>query len=75
MRCYRCKQDLQFEDFAVDRSKASGHKSVCKRCDRERARGYYAANADRIRPVARNRARLKAASTHVNPNDPNGCVQ
>jgi hypothetical protein len=41
-RCYACGEDLPFEAFAVDRSKASGRKSICRRCDREKARAYYA---------------------------------
>jgi hypothetical protein len=30
--------------FARDRSKPSGHKSICKACDREKSRRYYEAD-------------------------------
>jgi hypothetical protein len=32
----------------VDRSKASGRSSLCRECDRIRAREYYAANRERV---------------------------
>ena len=35
-------------EFAPDRSKASGHKSHCKRCDNAKSRRYYAANRERV---------------------------
>jgi hypothetical protein len=46
-RCPRCERELPPEEFARDASKASGHKSLCKACDREKARRYYAANRER----------------------------
>jgi hypothetical protein len=36
--CPRCGRDLPVAAFAIDRSKASGRKSHCKACDRERHR-------------------------------------
>jgi hypothetical protein len=35
-------------DFGVDRSKASGRRSYCKACDRQRGRAYYAAHRDEL---------------------------
>jgi hypothetical protein len=32
----------------VDRSKASGRKSVCKECDAAKSRAYYAENRERV---------------------------
>lgn len=39
--CTRCQATLAADLFAVDRSKASGHKSWCKTCDSARCRDYY----------------------------------
>lgn len=41
-RCYRCKQEHPETDFAPDSSKAGGRKSICRACDRQKARDYYA---------------------------------
>jgi hypothetical protein len=35
-------------DFPVDSNKASGRKSHCKDCDRQRGRAYYAAHRDEL---------------------------
>jgi hypothetical protein len=40
--CAGCETRKPVDDFAVDRSKPSGRKSVCKACDREKSREYYA---------------------------------
>jgi hypothetical protein len=40
-RCYVCGEERPAEEFAVDRSKASGRKSICKACDREKTRRKY----------------------------------
>jgi hypothetical protein len=34
--------------FSVDRSKASGRRSYCRECDRQRRRGYYAEHRDEL---------------------------
>jgi hypothetical protein len=39
----------QLEEFARDRSKASGYKSHCKDCDNAKSKRYYAANGERVR--------------------------
>jgi hypothetical protein len=39
--CWRCRRQLPWHEFAVDNSKASGHKSWCKRCDSEAALARY----------------------------------
>jgi hypothetical protein len=49
---------LERDSFAVDRSKASG-RSRCRRCDSERAKGYYAAHREEL--LAKLRARREAA--------------
>lgn len=46
MRCYRCKLLKPASLFAADRSKASGRKSICKACDREKSQVYYQANRE-----------------------------
>jgi hypothetical protein len=60
-RCYACAEELPTSDFAHDTSKASGFKSICKRCDRQKSRAYYAQNRERklARANVRN-ARLRA---------------
>jgi len=40
-RCYRCEEMLPVSVFAGDRSKPSGRKSICRECDRRRARDRY----------------------------------
>jgi hypothetical protein len=35
------------DDLARDASRATGWQAICKACDRERARKWYAANRDR----------------------------
>jgi uncharacterized CHY-type Zn-finger protein len=52
-KCYKCKQDLPVEDFARDKSKSSGRKSICKACDNEKAKRYYADNLDLDGPSKR----------------------
>jgi hypothetical protein len=42
-------------EFALDGSKASGRKSWCKACDRDKARRLYAENRERV--IARVQAR------------------
>lgn len=39
--CYRCEAVKPSEDFSIDRLKASGRASICRACDREKAREYY----------------------------------
>jgi hypothetical protein len=41
-QCPRCLRSLPPAEFARDRTKASGHKSICKGCDRVKSRAYYA---------------------------------
>jgi hypothetical protein len=47
-RCPRCERVLPLSEFAVDRSKANGQKSRCKRCDNAKSKAYYAANRERV---------------------------
>jgi hypothetical protein len=54
MRCYRCGETKPVEEFARDRSKASGRKSLCKACDNAKSKDYYAANRERV--IERNTA-------------------
>ncbi|HEX5374632.1 MAG TPA: hypothetical protein VFW48_00575 [Solirubrobacterales bacterium] len=48
-RCYRCGESKPVSEFAKDRSKASGYKSICKDCDRAKSRRYYTENGERVR--------------------------
>jgi hypothetical protein len=45
--CAKCGQTRPLTEFAVDRSKASGRKSLCLACDRMKSRAYYVANRER----------------------------
>jgi hypothetical protein len=56
-RCYRCGEEKPVEEFSADRAKASGHASICRACDREKAREYYAANREAKLAKANERAR------------------
>ncbi len=55
--CYACGEDLPVGDFASDPSKASGHSSICKACDRRKAKAYYRKNREAKKTKARERAR------------------
>lgn len=55
--CYACGRELPVDDFAPDSSKASGHSSICRRCDREKSRVYYQQNREAKKAKARERAR------------------
>jgi hypothetical protein len=46
-KCTKCGDELRVEEFARDKTKASGRKSICKACDREKSRRYYEANRER----------------------------
>ena len=50
--CATCDRTLSGESFGRDASKASGLKSICKECDRAKARAYY----ERERQARRNSA-------------------
>lgn len=59
-RCPSCGATKPLTAFYIDRSKAGGLRSACKRCDLEKSRRYYAANRERklAKANARN-ARLR----------------
>jgi hypothetical protein len=38
--CSKCGEELPVEEFARDRTKASGYKSFCKACDNAKSRRY-----------------------------------
>jgi hypothetical protein len=40
-RCYRCGKMKPLAEFGKDASKRTGRKSICRACDREKARVYY----------------------------------
>jgi hypothetical protein len=46
--CPGCHVLTEESGFARDRGKASGHRSYCRDCDRQRARGWYARNRDEL---------------------------
>ena len=58
--CPRCRELLGEKAFSVDRSKASGHKSHCRACDRDWAKRYYEGRRDELR--ARRVAKRSAAA-------------
>ena len=68
--CTNCDEVLELEDFPRDRSKGGGHKSICKECDRGKARDHYKANREKgsracvgaLRGEAQGRAGVPAAS-------------
>lgn len=64
--CPKCGVETEEEGFALDRHAATGRKSHCKACDRERRRAWYAehreelyAEREAVREAAR-QADLKA---------------
>lgn len=63
--CPRCGERLALGAFAVDRSKASGHKSWCKVCDNARSLGYYSANREQVRARVSERGKKLRASRPI----------
>jgi hypothetical protein len=63
--CATCDRTLPRESFGRDASKASGLKSICKECDREKARAYYAATR-----AARLRGEEPSSNVHPRPSPP-----
>ena len=64
LRCYACERALNSAAFAPDGSKASGFKSfksICRDCDCEKLRRYYAANRERKLAAANERNARKRA--------------
>ncbi|WP_141279348.1 hypothetical protein [Pseudonocardia hydrocarbonoxydans] len=59
--CPTCSTTKPREAFAVDRSKASGHKSACKLCDAASSRAYDAAHLDARRARQRAAGRRRRA--------------
>ena len=60
--CYACNRDKPVGEFSPDRSKASGRTSICRVCDRAKAKRYYAENRERkLAQMAERRARLREA--------------
>lgn len=57
--CSRCGTPKPVGEFAIDRAKASGHKSWCKVCDNARSGSYYWRNRDRKLASAKARQRAK----------------
>jgi hypothetical protein len=68
-RCYRCEEFRPVSEFAGDKSKASGRKSICKRCDREKSKRYYYSNLEKARRRSRdaNRRRRDRLSEERGP--------
>jgi hypothetical protein len=63
--CSKCGEELPVEEFARDRSKGDGLRSICKACDRGKSRRYYEANRERkLASMAKRRAALREARGH-----------
>ena len=63
--CTKCGDELPIEEFARDRTRASGRKSLCKACDRAKSKAYYEANRERkLGYLARRNAALREARDH-----------
>lgn len=65
-RCYRCEASKPLDQFARDRSKASGRKSICKSCDKAKGKRYYAENGERAK------ARVNARNAELRGETPGG---
>jgi hypothetical protein len=60
--CTKCGNELRIGEFARDESKASGRKSICRACDREKSRDYYERNRERkLAYMAKRNAALREA--------------
>jgi hypothetical protein len=57
--CHACGVRRPLSEWALDASKPSGRGSLCRVCDRERSRAYYAANREAV--LARAAARREPA--------------
>lgn len=65
--CWTCGRSLPWEQFARDAHKPTGRKSLCKSCDRAKARAYYAEHREAVleKANARNAQRREAAALRV----------
>ena len=50
-QCSTCKGVFPLDEFAPDRTKASGFRSCCRGCDRRASKRYYASTARRSSPA------------------------
>lgn len=66
-KCPKCGEDRGEADFARDASKASGRKSYCRACDREKGKSYYALHRDRVL------ARVKEQKRRERITNPRSC--
>ena len=48
-QCTSCNIKKPVDEFSKDRSKPSGHKSICKACDRKKSKTYYEESGRRSR--------------------------
>jgi hypothetical protein len=58
-KCGRCGETRPLREFVTDENKRMGHGSICKLCDREKSREYYAAHRQAV--LARAAARRPPA--------------
>ena len=68
-RCSRCGETQPLTEFSVDRSKSSGRKSQCLRCDRERSARYYLENREAVL------AREADRRSYARPSEPRVCSE
>lgn len=65
--CSNCDEALELDEFPRDRSKGDGRKSICKACDRAKAKAYYEANREQVleRASARYEEKMKDVPTYL----------
>jgi len=66
--CFRCGGRKPVGEFYSDKTKASGRKSICKACDLEKSKRYYAEH--RVEVLRRHAARHLLTAKHNGRIDP-----
>jgi hypothetical protein len=76
-RCYTCKLDKAFDQFALNRRRADGRDTMCKACKKDYKARYYQATKDERNPeraARRRRAKAEARESVYNYLRSHPCV-
>tara|TARA_Y100000361_G_scaffold130171_1_gene126032 strand:- start:201 stop:857 length:657 start_codon:yes stop_codon:yes gene_type:complete len=64
-KCYKCKKDLPFELFNLNKGRKDGYQSCCRDCQRETAKKYYKKNRKKCIDVIRINKRQRSLKNYI----------